>query len=229
MNFPFARLARGECAKILGEAGLPVPDSGMLLHVGGGQWYKNLPGVIHLYAHYAAQVDAPLPLWCVSPEPNDAVRRALLAVPSAGKVFFFSNLESRVLQAAYSTAEAFLFPSIAEGFGWPLVEAQACGCPVMTTDAAPMNEVAGDAAVYLPRFRAGDNMDAWASNGAKQLVMLLSRTPELKREHAERAVAWSAQFSADKAIESYLNVYGSVLRLTHGVHGAPAARGRVKA
>src|SRR5882724_2283272 len=100
LNFPFARLAQSECEKILSGAGLPMPASGMLLHVGGGQWYKNLPGVIHLYAHYAAEVDSPLPLWCVSPEPNAVVRRALLKVPSVGKVLFFNNLESRVLQAA---------------------------------------------------------------------------------------------------------------------------------
>ncbi len=230
LNFPFSRLPRDECERVLSAAGLPVPVGGMLLHVGGGQWYKNLPGVIHLYARYAGEVAAPLPLWCVSPEPNAAVRRALQAVPAAGKVLFFNNLESRVLQAAYSTAEAFLFPSIAEGFGWPLIEAQACGCPVLTTDEAPMNEVAGNAAVYLPRFSAGESMDAWASNGARQLIALLSRTPELKRQSAERAVAWSAQFSVDRAIESYLMIYRNVLSLSVGAHGAASAlNARLKA
>jgi len=222
LNFPYSPLAQRECEKILSEAGLPVPASGMLLHVGGGQWYKNLPGVIHLYAHYAAEVDSPLPLWCVSPEPNAVVRRALLKVPSVGKVLFFNNLESRVLQAAYSTADAFLFPSLAEGFGWPLIEAQACGCPVITTDEAPMNEVGGDAAEYLPRLNAADDIDLWASNGARQLIKVLSRTPEEKRRFAERGVAWSANFSVDKAIDSYLAIYRTVLCLTRGGHGAAA-------
>jgi glycosyltransferase involved in cell wall biosynthesis len=220
LNFPFSPLAPGECEKILSGAGLPVPASGMLLHVGGGQWYKNLPGVIHLYAHYAAEVGAPLPLWCVSPKPNSAVRRALRKVPAVGKVLFFNSLESRVLQAAYSMADAFLFPSLAEGFGWPLIEALACGCPVVTTDEAPMNEVGGDAAEYLPRFNAGEDIDIWASNGARQLIRVLSRTPEEKRKFAERAVTWSAQFSNDKAIDSYLTIYRTVLSLTRGGHGA---------
>jgi glycosyltransferase involved in cell wall biosynthesis len=173
-----------------------------------------------LYAHYAAEVDAPLPLWCVSPEPNSAVQRALREVPAAGKVLFFNNLESRVLQAAYSTADALLFPSLAEGFGWPLIEAQACGCPVVTTDEAPMNEVGGDAAEYLPRLNAGDDIGIWASNGARQLIKILSRTPDEKRIFAERAMAWSAQFSNDKAIDSYLTIYRTVLSLTRGGHGA---------
>jgi glycosyltransferase involved in cell wall biosynthesis len=219
LNFPFAPLAQRDCGKILSGAGLPVPASGMLLHVGGGQWYKNLPGVIHLYAHYAALVDEPLPLWCVSPDPNLAVRSALHKVPAAGKVLFFNNLESRILQAAYSMADALLFPSLAEGFGWPLIEAQACGCPVLTTDEAPMNEVGGDAAEYLPRLEASGDIDAWASNGARQLIKMLSRTPEEKRQSADRGVAWSAHFSVDKAISSYLTIYERVLRLTCGGHG----------
>jgi glycosyltransferase involved in cell wall biosynthesis len=192
----------------------------MVLHVGGGQWYKNLPGVIHLYAHYAAEVEAPLPLWCVSPDPNSAVRSALRKVPAAGKVVFFNSVESRVLQAAYSMAEALLFPSLAEGFGWPLIEAQACGCPVITTDEPPMNEVGGDAAEYLPRLNVGDDIDLWASNGARQLIRVLSRTPEEKRKVAERAMTWAAQFSVDKAIDSYLAIYRAVLNLSVGGHGA---------
>jgi glycosyltransferase involved in cell wall biosynthesis len=216
LNFPFAPLASGECEKILSGAGLPMPAAGMLLHVGGGQWYKNLPGVIHLYARYVAGADVPLPLWCVSPAPNSAVRAALRKVPAAGNVLFFNNLDSRVLQAAYSMADAFLFPSLAEGFGWPLIEAQACGCPVLTTDEAPMNEVGGDSAEYLPRLNPGDDIDLWASNGARQLAKVLSRTPEEKRSAAERAVTWAAQFSVDKAIDSYLTIYRAVLSLTLG-------------
>jgi glycosyltransferase involved in cell wall biosynthesis len=220
LNFPYSPLAHGECEKILIGVGLPVPASGMLLHVGGGQWYKNLPGVISLYAHYAALVEAPLPLWCVSPDPSSPVRSALRKVPAAGKVLFVNSLESRVLQAVYSMADALLFPSLAEGFGWPLIEAQACGCPVITTDEAPMNEVGGDSAEYLPRLKAGGDIDAWASNGARQLIKVLSRTPDEKRRFSERGVAWSAHFSVDKAIDSYLTIYRTVLTLTRGGHGA---------
>jgi glycosyltransferase involved in cell wall biosynthesis len=230
LNFPFAPLASGECGKILSGAGLPMPAAGMLLHVGGGQWYKNLPGVIHLYGHYAAGANAPLPLWCISPPPNSAVRDALRKVPAAGNVLFFNSLESRVLQAAYSMADAFLFPSLAEGFGWPLIEAQACGCPVLTTDEAPMNEVGGDAAIYLPRLNPGDDIDLWASNGARQLCKILSRTTEEKRNAAERAVTWAQQFSVDKAIDSYLTIYRAVLSLTLGGQQAEVAVGeRAKA
>src|ERR1700723_3377469 len=59
------------------------------------------------------------------------------------------GLSNEHLQVLYSCALATLFPSLEEGFGWPILEAQACGCPVVNTDRRPMNEVAGDAAILI--------------------------------------------------------------------------------
>jgi glycosyltransferase involved in cell wall biosynthesis len=57
------------------------------------------------------------------------------------------NATSELLEALYNCASALLFPSTFEGFGWPIAEAQACGCPVICTDREPMTEVAGDGAL----------------------------------------------------------------------------------
>src|SRR5262249_21866050 len=154
---------------ILRAAQLPVEPRGMLLHVGNGQWYKNQPGLMRLYAAYAARTAEPLPLWCISPEPNDAVRAALRHVPATGRVQFFQRLDNRTLQATYSAARALIFPSLAEGFGWPLIEAQACGCPILTTDAPPMNEIGGSEAVYIPRLQAGEDVTQWAERASTVL------------------------------------------------------------
>jgi len=219
LNYPYAPMATEEAHRELRAAGLPVPDGGMVLHVGGGQWYKNLSGVIRLYADYAArfspQRDAdtghPLPLWCISPEPGEAVKMALSRVPVQGQVRFFQKLENRTLQAVYSIARALLFPSLAEGFGWPLVEAQACGCPVITTDEPPMNEVAGDAAQYLPRLRSAAEVEAWASHGADVLQTLLDEDPVGRAKRVERGRVWAKRFDTDKAIDGYLSVYHRVM------------------
>jgi glycosyltransferase involved in cell wall biosynthesis len=53
------------------------------------------------------------------------------------------------LQALYSGALASLFPSLEEGFGWPILESQACGCPVVIADRRPMTDVAGGAAILI--------------------------------------------------------------------------------
>ncbi|SFZ94031.1 Glycosyltransferase involved in cell wall bisynthesis [Flaviramulus basaltis] len=53
------------------------------------------------------------------------------------------------LLALYSSAEAFIFPSLSEGFGWPLIEAQACGAPVIASSFEPMPEVSNNTAIHV--------------------------------------------------------------------------------
>ena len=59
------------------------------------------------------------------------------------------SVQNEDLRALYSTATALLFPSFQEGFGWPIIEAQACGCPVITSNRTPMTEVGENAAIYI--------------------------------------------------------------------------------
>jgi hypothetical protein len=110
------------------------------------------------------------------------------------------------------SAKAFVFPSLAEGFGWPIVEAQACGCPVLTTDDSPMNEIAGPHAHYLPVLHHGDDIDRWAHAGAQALTRITD-TAEL-HEPAQRAqrTAWAGQFTTPRAIQGYLDAYQAVLQ-----------------
>jgi len=211
MNYPYEPLPPTTAQAVLGAAGFNDVPAGLILHVGGGQWYKNLPGVIAIYAAYAAQTSTPRELWCIAPEPSAAVRAQLKLVPAGGRVRFFSNLQSSTLQALYSIAGAFLFPSLAEGFGWPLIEAQACGCPVITTDEAPMNEVAGPAARYIPRLQAASDIGAWALHGAAELRKLLAETEPQRRRRRDLAQEWVKRFDVAKAVDDYLAIYQSVL------------------
>jgi len=67
----------------------------------------------------------------------------------AANVHVLRDVSHDDLRALYCGATALLFPSLQEGFGWPIIEAQACGCPVFTSDLAPMNDIGSDAAVYV--------------------------------------------------------------------------------
>ncbi|WP_198660029.1 glycosyltransferase [Acidithiobacillus ferrivorans] len=58
-------------------------------------------------------------------------------------------VDNENLRALYSGAALLLFPSLQEGFGWPIVEAQACGCLVATTNRAPMTAVGGQGDIYF--------------------------------------------------------------------------------
>ena len=214
LNYPYSPMPAINAMGLLKSAGLPALPKGMLLHLGGGQWYKNLAGVIRIYIEYSKAVDSPLPLWCICPSPSSKVQHFLKDVPENGNVIFFQGIDSQALNAVYSLARAFIFPSLAEGFGWPIIEAQACGCPVITTDAAPMNEIGGDACRYIPVLKLSDDAQAWAKNAASTLIDLLSITETQRSQLVSIGLIHVQQFNAEKAIESYLQLYQQVLNET---------------
>ena len=216
LNHPYRRLPQALALDTLARAGLPALDAaGLLLHVGGGQWYKNTAGVVRLYAQFAKatlQAGRALPaLWMVSPAPGPDVQAALQEVPSAGRVLFLQKLDTPVLEALYSLAHALLFPSHAEGFGWPIAEALACGCPVVTTGEAPMTEVGGRFAHYLPRLAGPDEAPAWAAQGAQLLVDLLNRSAAEQAAAAQAGMEWAQRYDATRATDAYLRIYQRVL------------------
>ena len=108
-------------------------------------------------------------------------------------------------------ARAFIFPSLAEGFGWPIIEAQACGCPVITTDAAPMNEIGGTAATYIQVLKMTADPQAWAQQAATTLENLITMPETQRLALVNQGLANVARFNADGAIEGYLHIYRQVL------------------
>lgn len=227
LNHAYLPQEESVALQTLRDAGLPATDAGYLLHVGGGQWYKNSVGVVRLYGVHAAEEIAagrrPLPLWMVSPPPDARLQSAIAMLPAQAEVRFFSGLQTQVLEALYSQARVMLFPSLAEGFGWPIVEAQACGCPVITTDEAPMTEVGGDACTYLPRLRSPDEraLAAWALHGAGVLRSVLGRSLQKRERMRAAGLVHAARFSAEAAIDAYLAVYQRVLLLESCTQPSP--------
>jgi glycosyltransferase involved in cell wall biosynthesis len=211
LNYPYSRLPETQALQVLTSADLPAEPRGMLVHIGGGQWYKNLRGVLALYARYAGNHPDPLPLWCIGPPPGGPAEEALRKIPARGRVYFFRNIANQTLQAAYSHARALLFPSLEEGFGWPLIEAAACGCPVLTTDCPPMNEVAGPRAAYVKRLQFGEELQGWAAEAATVLEALLSRPEAVRSDDRRHAAEWVQQFDSARTIERYLAIYSAIL------------------
>jgi glycosyltransferase involved in cell wall biosynthesis len=221
LNQRLAPTPVAEAQALLKAAGLPDEPRGFLLHVGGSQWYKNAHGIVALYAEHARRCEAagqPVPpLLMVSPPPDNALLEQQLAeVPAAGKVLFRQGLSTPTLQAAYSLCAAFLFPSLAEGFGWPIVESQACGTLVLTTDDAPMNEVAGPAAFLVPRLMSAAQTQAWAQQAANVLRRMTELDAETRAQRVQQGLDWSARFACDAAIEGYLRVYAQALQAGQG-------------
>jgi glycosyltransferase involved in cell wall biosynthesis len=127
-----------------------APDQPYILHVGGNQWYKNRPGVVRIFRELAAMEPFTNARLVMAGKPFPPDLRALVdRTGLADRILSVTGTSNEELEALYSNAIALLFPSLEEGFGWPIAEAQACGCPVITTRRNPMAEVAGDAAIYI--------------------------------------------------------------------------------
>ena len=110
-----------------------------------------------------------------------------------GGVLRLPHVTRQELARLFSHAALFVFPSLAEGFGLPLLEAMACGCPVVASDIAVIREVAGDAAGYF------DPRDERAIARAMRGVLdSPDRRAELVAAGAARTAAWSWDAAASK-------------------------------
>jgi glycosyltransferase involved in cell wall biosynthesis len=178
--------------------------------VGGGQWYKNRLGVVELYAAYVESVTDPLPLWMVGPKDQPDILDAIASLPSRARVYLFSGIDAHTLNAAYAHAALFLFPSLDEGFGWPIIEAQASGTLVLTTNAEPMTEVGGSAAFYIDR-RCSENKQLWASVGAAKISEILMMDAVSKASMINFGFINAARFDADVAISGYAAIYEQII------------------
>jgi glycosyltransferase involved in cell wall biosynthesis len=108
-------------------------------------------------------------------------------------------VEGVSLNWLYSHAAGLIFPSLQEGFGWPILEAQACGCPVFTSNRAPMTEVGGDAAVYF------DPTNPQAA--AQVIAAAMNRRNEIKMLGLRNV----SRFSAEAMLDGYLASYQKAL------------------
>ena len=210
LNYPFRPMTAVESAAALQPAGAAMPPSGFLLHVGGNEWYKNRLGVIEMYQAYAQQTENPLPLWLVGSSPTLTIRELAQGIKGKGEIRFLSNLSNEQVCAAYSAARLLLFPSLAEGFGWPIAEAMASGCLVLTTGEAPMTEVGGDAAFYIPR-KPAPPADEWAALAGASILKILQRTPDEVSNRQQLGFGQVARFNAEQTLNAYERIYQQAL------------------
>jgi len=225
LNHPFRPLQPDVGKALLQQAGGKVSEPGFIVHIGGNQWYKNRPGVVAIYRAYATRHPHPPALWLIGAEPTPELRRLVATVPHPGRVHFLTEFNNEQVNAAYSQAQALLFPSLEEGFGWPIAEAMAAGCPVITTGIAPMTEVGGPAVRLIPRQPSdAAGQVAWAQSSAD----LLQQVIRLDAPNRARLVAAgrlnAARFDTQMALTAYAEIYQRVLTESRQTVVTPAKR-----
>jgi glycosyltransferase involved in cell wall biosynthesis len=118
------------------------------------------------------------------------------------KLIFLGPVDDDCRRALYSGAKAFVFPSLYEGFGFPVLEAFACGCPVITSNSSSLPEVAGDAAILV------DPLDV--EEIAAQIERVLS-DESLSETLKSKGIKRAAEFTWDKTAELTEQAYKTAL------------------
>ena len=130
------------------------------------------------------------------------IYRTVRELKIEGRVVFTGFLEDDLLPALYKTSRGLAFPSVYEGFGLPILEAMACGVPVMTSNVSSMVEVAGAATLLVNPLSVDEIRDA--------LVTLLTDEPR-RAELIEAGFAQASQFTWPRAAAELHGIYQRLL------------------
>lgn len=190
-----------------GEPGERAPDLRYALCVGNVQPRKNFARAVGALARVA---DTDLHLVIAGQVQDPEHHRTVLAEIDrhglAGRVHLLGYVEERRLTTLFAGAELLLFPSLYEGYGYPVVEAFALGIPVVTSDRGSLAEVAGDAAELCdPESEASiaaavDRVAGDAARAAELAAAGRRRVRELRdRPLAERTLAVYRRVLAERA------------------------------
>ncbi len=196
-HFP---LDREEAGRMLREQGGIERDQPFVMHVGGDAWYKNREGVVKIFAQLVQRHSAlPHKLILAGQRLPESLLHLIDTLGITQRVQALTDISDELLNALYCRADALLFPSWEEGFGWPIIEAQSRGCPVLTTDRSPMTEVGGEGALYV------DPNDLPAA--AETLLQLMQEKAIWERRGMENA----RRFTFDSMISGYELTYQAAI------------------
>ncbi|MGJ5673009.1 MAG: glycosyltransferase family 4 protein [Nostochopsis sp.] len=196
LNYSYTPMPVLEANQRLEALGVPQ-NCQFILHVGANHWYKNRLGVLEIFDQLTLKLKQQEFYLVMAGQPMTDEMRNFIQMHSnlTKKVIELVDVDNENLRALYSCATALLFPSLYEGFGWPIIEAQACGCPVFTSNRPPMNDVGGDAAIYIDP----DNYE----KAAEKIIEYIPILEEFKL----KGFVNSQRFTVKTMMEQYIDLY----------------------
>ena len=168
-----------------------------LLYVGDMRFYKNLSRCLEAFDS--------LPFkdyqFVITGKKDDffypEIERQTAKLAAKDRIIFLDYVPTAVLPSLYSMAQALVFASLYEGFGLPVLEAMACGCPVITSKVTSISEVGGDSVLYVDP----ENVDSIAQG----MYQILTNT-ELKTNLIHQGLARAKLFSWEKTAQGVCRV-----------------------
>ena len=176
-----------------------------LLYVGDMRFYKNLSRTLDAFDR--------LPLkdyqFVITGKKDDffypEIERQTAQLSAKERIIFLDYVPTEDLPGLYSMAQSLVFASLYEGFGLPVLEAMACGCPVITSYTTSIPEVAGDSVFYIDPY----NVD----NIAQGMYQILTKV-ELRESLRQKGIKRSQLFSWDKTAKDVLDIFSNCLDRT---------------
>ncbi|BAZ50952.1 group 1 glycosyl transferase [Nostoc sp. NIES-4103] len=169
---------------------LNLPQGNYFLYIGRQDPYKNLHRLITAFAALPNRED--YQLWFAGPSDKrytPVLQAQAKKLGITNQVKFLNYVPYNELPAIINRAIALVFPSLWEGFGFPVLEAMACGTPVITSNLSSLPEVAGDAAILINPYNTGEITEA---------MQTIATDSQLRSHLSTQSIARAEQFSWDK-------------------------------
>ncbi|AFY35641.1 glycosyltransferase family 1 protein [Calothrix sp. PCC 7507] len=182
---------------------LNLPTRNYFLYVGRQDPYKNLQRLISAFAALPNCKD--YELWLVGPVDSRYTPILITQVAELGvtnQVKFLNYVSYGELPTIINRAIALVFPSLWEGFGLPVLEAMACGTPIITSNLSSLPEVAGDAAILINPYNTGEITEA---------MQAVANDLALRSHLSTQGIARANQFSWEKTGQATVEVLSRFL------------------
>lgn len=179
-----------------------LPDR-FLFFLGNTDPKKNTPNVLKAFAEFNAESDVKYKL--VMLDFDETVLQEILADIGHPEIRNDIQLTGYVvntdLPAIINQCEVFLYPSLRESFGIPILEGMACGVPVITSNTSSMPEIAGNAALIVDPYNPGE---------IKKAIVKLVTDKDLRADLKISGIQQAAKFSWENMAKQYLSLYNEV-------------------
>ncbi len=172
-----------------------------LLYVGGLKRHKNVPCLLRAFAGLGSDPELQIVFIGERVDEDAALKSLCVQCGISGRVLSLGWIPEDDLIAAYRAAAVVVLPSLYEGFGFPVLEAMACGTPVIGSNAASIPEVIGDAGILF---------DPQSEQDLAGAIRSVLSDQSLRDSLRERGLQRAKLFSWDRCAERTINVYRSL-------------------
>lgn len=177
-------------------------DNSFFLHVSNGKPYKNTPRVIEAFVEVSRNSDLSLAIVGRRSVFTSEIESIIAKSHARERITFLGSVDDEDVVSLFQSARALIFPSLFEGFGLPVIEAMACGCPVITSTRGSLGQVAGKAALIVDPENVAEITEA---------MRRIENDDLLRQSLIHKGLKRAQQFSWKKTASEMLNVFKRIV------------------